>query len=291
MSAIDFAAYAQRLASQNDVRMMLPVIEKELLHYEIIRAMGERGLLSRLVFQGGTCLRLCYGAPRYSEDLDFVGGSDFTASDLSDLAECIQHALPKKYPVDVVVREPTDDDALVKKWRIKIDTTPQRPDLPAQRISVEVAAVPAYTKQPRALQLNYEGLQAGYEDVILSAESLEEILADKLEAFVCSSHIRYRDVWDMYWIMRRPLVDLEEACMLRKRKEIDYGEEARFGRGLTRVSEQLDTIVNGGEFAAQMKRFLPVDLYEKTVENDEFRTFLLQALREVYGLCLDRRFG
>lgn len=169
---------------------MAPVIEKELLHYEVLRAMEEKGLLKDLVFQGGTCLRLCYGASRYSEDLDFAGGANFSADDLHDLKSCIEQELPERYLVTAEVKAPSDEDSLVKKWRIKIDTSPARSDIASQKISLEVASIPAYTKQPRMLQLNYEGLPASYEDVLLFAESLEEILADKLESLACANHTR-----------------------------------------------------------------------------------------------------
>lgn len=43
---------------------MRPVIEKELLHYDILFALDKKGLLDQLTFQGGTCLRLCFGALR-----------------------------------------------------------------------------------------------------------------------------------------------------------------------------------------------------------------------------------
>ena len=56
---------------------MRPVIEKELLHYDILFALDNADLLDKLTFQGGTSLRLCYGAPRFSEDLDFAGGINF----------------------------------------------------------------------------------------------------------------------------------------------------------------------------------------------------------------------
>jgi len=51
---------------------MRPVIEKELLHYDILFCLDKEGLLDQLTFQGGTSLRLCHGSPRFSEDLDFV---------------------------------------------------------------------------------------------------------------------------------------------------------------------------------------------------------------------------
>lgn len=61
---------------------MRPVIEKELLHYDILFALDKERLLDQLTFQGGTSLRLCYGAVRFSEDLDFVGGRDFATGHL-----------------------------------------------------------------------------------------------------------------------------------------------------------------------------------------------------------------
>lgn len=285
MPKIDFNSYAVQLARKNGRQAMAPVIEKELLHYEILRALEEDGLLGRLTFQGGTCLRLCYGATRYSEDLDFAGGDDFNASSLRNLKDCIERALPERYSVTAEVKEPSEDNALVKKWRIRVDTTPARPDIASQKISLEVAAVPAYTKQPRMLQLNYEGLPTSYEDVVVFAEVPEEILADKLEAFVCSTHIRYRDLWDMQWLMRRPGLDIDQSCALRKRKERDYGETERFQEGLGRLQANLPDIVESSEFLKQMKRFIPLDQFEKTVARPEFRAALLTNIQELYARC------
>ena len=64
---------------------MRPVIEKELLHYDILYSLDRYGLLEGLVFQGGTALRLCYGANRFSEDLDFAGGESFTHLQLKEM--------------------------------------------------------------------------------------------------------------------------------------------------------------------------------------------------------------
>ena len=63
-----------------DLAPLRPVVEKELLHYEILRALDEAAVLDKLVFQGGTSLRLCHGAPRYSEDLDFAGATPGVAA-------------------------------------------------------------------------------------------------------------------------------------------------------------------------------------------------------------------
>lgn len=67
---------------------MRPVIAKELLHYDILFSLDTHGLLDQLTFQGGTSLRLCYGADRFSEDLDFVGGYDFSTFSLTKCNQC-----------------------------------------------------------------------------------------------------------------------------------------------------------------------------------------------------------
>jgi predicted nucleotidyltransferase component of viral defense system len=66
----------------------------------------DKGLLEGLVFQGGTSLRLCYGGNRFSENLDFAGGVDFTSRKLVDMKECIQDYLAARYSLEVSVKEP-----------------------------------------------------------------------------------------------------------------------------------------------------------------------------------------
>ena len=68
------------------------IVEKELLHYEILGIL-QRGWLDDLVFQGGTALCLCYGTPRLSEDLDSSGGPDFSPEHISGLATALEKGL------------------------------------------------------------------------------------------------------------------------------------------------------------------------------------------------------
>lgn len=63
---IDLEEIASDIASKVDGARLTPVIEKEIIHYEIIRSLGRNDLLRDITFQGGTSLRLCYGSQRYS---------------------------------------------------------------------------------------------------------------------------------------------------------------------------------------------------------------------------------
>ena len=60
----------QSMRSQPQLAPLRVVVEKELLHHDILREMSQAGLSKELTFVGGTCLRACYGSQRLSEDLD-----------------------------------------------------------------------------------------------------------------------------------------------------------------------------------------------------------------------------
>lgn len=104
--AIDFKKFAEDVARRGEVEALLPIVEKELIHYDIIRALDESRWLDGLTFQGGTCLRLCYGAVRYSEDLDFTTALDLEESDLAGFRELLSDSLRSKYDVGVRVKDP-----------------------------------------------------------------------------------------------------------------------------------------------------------------------------------------
>src|SRR5690606_18026308 len=183
----DFALLVNRVMQDANVTHMRPVIEKELLHYDILFCLEEKGLLDNLVFQGGTSLRLCRGGNRFSEDLDFAGGRDFSSTRLGEMKDCLQDYIGKRYGLDVIVKEPAvlKEDAEyaelnIDKWQISVITAPDRKEVPRQRIKIEVANVPAYTREALPLIVNYDFLPDGYEDTLIFTETLDEVMADKL---------------------------------------------------------------------------------------------------------------
>ena len=193
-----FHTLVERAMSINGRTNMRPVIEKELFHYDILFALDQENLLDQLTFQGGTALRLCYGGLRFSEDLDFTGGKNFANRQLVPIKNCLEKYLGDRYGLTVSVKEPKEflendiDGVRVDKWQLSVTTSPERKDLPKQKIKIEVINVPSYSKEPRALLNNYDFLPDGYSDIIVMTESLDEIMADKLIAFVnCTRTIRY----------------------------------------------------------------------------------------------------
>lgn len=262
---------------------MRPVITKELLHYDILFCLEDNGLLDQLTFQGGTSLRLCYGGSRFSEDLDFVGGYDFSTTNLIDIKKCLEKYIGERYGLDIEVKEPKDlrgdshnKDIKVDKWQVKITTEPERRDLPKQKIKLEVANVPAYSRTPQSLKKNYDFLPDGYSDTIILTESLDEIMADKLVALVgCQRYVRHRDLWDLRW-MKQQGATVNADYVLAKindYKEIGYSEK------LHAFIDKLDEIIHGKDFLNELSRFIPMEEQRRTLQNPKFIELLINENR------------
>ena len=282
MSQQDFNQLVQIVLQDPSLSLMRPAIEKEILHYDILFALKQAGLLERLVFQGGTSLRLCYGNKRFSEDLDFCGGHDFSTQELEPIKACLEHYLGGRYGLEVKVKEPKSlknelpyKDIQVDKWQVSIQTSPGRPDMPRQRIKLEVANVPAYTKELRTVNMNYQGLPDGYDQIFLHCESMNEIMADKLISLpACTSYIRNRDIWDLVWLKQKG-AQVDPALIAKK--IADY-QIKHYQDLLQALKQSLPKIVNGEGLRNEMQRFLPTPLFNDTFRQTGFDQYLHATL-------------
>lgn len=134
--------FAQQEAFRIDSSSLIPFIEKELLHIDLLNSFVPQMQNTSLVFQGGTALRLCYGAPRYSEDLDFSVGSDFYQAE--KLNSLINENLIKQCNGEVSLKQPKDsiwnrndvsNQTKVAKWFVKYDLNPNQRDIPLQKLN------------------------------------------------------------------------------------------------------------------------------------------------------------
>ena len=263
-----------------------PVIEKELLHYDILFALERENLLKSLVFQGGTSLRLCHGSHSYSEDLDFVGGRDFSSGQLREIAGTVTHYLGDRYGLEIAIKAPREmrnapghQGFNVDRWQVSVVTSPDRPDLPRQRIKFEVANIPSHDAELLPLQRNYDFLPTGYEDILVRVETRREILADKLISFpvTLDSHVRHRDIWDMQWLRQGRA---EIAPDLIRAKIADYRIE-NYEQALDQAIERASEVVHAAPFQDEMARFLPKDRLERTFERPGFLGFMASQLRDM----------
>ncbi|WP_328983511.1 nucleotidyl transferase AbiEii/AbiGii toxin family protein [Thiorhodovibrio winogradskyi] len=259
---------------------MRTVVEKELLHHDILREMAEAGLLQALTFIGGTCLRACYGSNRLSEDLDFTGGTEFNRAALASLGDVLVERLQAKYGLSVRVSEPVRDSGKVATWKMRVMTRPGRHDLPAQRINIDICAIPSHDRRPMLLRNPY-GVDMGTSGLILQAESRDEILADKLIAFVLRpNRIKHRDLWDIGWLVQQgtelPLSLIPVKIKDHQRTTPDF---------LARLTERRRQLLEDPEiqagFVREMARFLPQGMISKTLMQKAFWTWLTELIADM----------
>ena len=290
----NFAQLVNLAMQTTNVSHMRAVIEKELLHYDILFALERGGFLDKLVFQGGTSLRLCYGGNRFSEDLDFAGGKEFNSFMLKDIKACIEKYIGERYGLEVTVKEPKElkkdpkySELKIDKWQVAVVTAPQRKDLPKQKIKLEVANIPAYTKQPLPLNVNYDFLPDGYSDTLILAESLDEVMADKIISLPATTkYVRHRDIWDLAWLQQQGAqLDIE----LVKNKVADYQLE-QYQSMLSHLIDRLPELIASPEFIGEMKRFLDTEVFDRTLGKEKFQLYLQNTLTELFKTVLSKMF-
>ncbi len=268
---------AQAVANQSALAPLRPVVEKELLHHDILRELSAASLLARLVFIGGTCLRACYGSRRLSEDLDFAGGAGFDRKDLAGVAGLLEDRLFGKYGLRVEVSEPVRETGNVDTWKIRIQTRPERPDLPGQRIHLDIAAVPSHDPRPMLLRNPY-GVEMGTSGLIVQASSREEILADKMLALALRpNRLKHRDLWDIAWLRQQ---GVKLPAHLLPLKIADHHQTRETFR--ERLSERRRQVAADpdlrGAFQAEMQRFLPPDVMSETLLKADFWNYLIAEI-------------
>lgn len=270
----------EALKSQPNLSSLRIVVEKELLHHDILRTLSQNNLLTDLTFIGGTCLRACYGGIRLSEDLDFTGGKDFSRNSLSTMGHLLTHSLNEKYGLQVSVSEPVKDIKNVDTWKIKIETRPQQKHLPAQRINIDICAIPSYEKQPMVL-LNPYGVDMGTNGLVLQTQSRVEIYTDKLIAFALRpNRLKYRDLWDMVWLHQQGIKP-NFSLIPSKLQDRKLTQEYFLNLFTERHALLLQNNSLALEFNKEIRRFLSPDQIKKTIAENNLWSFIVYLIGDL----------
>ena len=265
-----------------EIAGMEVIVEKELLHYELLHVLNRGGWLDGLTFQGGTALRLCYGASRLSEDLEFSGGPDFSIKSMECLAAYLQKTLSDR-GLGVDVKSPKTitprftSNIEVNTWRIVFEILPFRRGIPKQRIKLDIDNAPTYTEVPGAIAQNYGVVRESR--MLVRVQSREEILASKLVAFSASvetrNRPRFRDIWDIHWLRGNGTTIRNDLVRAKMR---DHCVESAW---FDTAADSVGDIIHSAEFANEMRRFLLPHTAAQTLDDPLTLKFLADEIERL----------
>lgn len=216
-------------------------ILREYLQHRFLSYFYQQEISQRILFKGGTCLRLAFNSPRFSEDLDFSSFKIKTAAIEGAILETLSALEKETVPAELKEAKTTGGGYLAL---LKFSLFGYSP-----AISLEVSL----RKKIISGQLAYISSQLcpPYSLWHLNAA---ELVNEKIQALLTRQ--KPRDFFDLYFLLRSRLVSPSQKANLKKAKQII-----------------LTTHLN---FSSELKQFLPLSLHP-LIKN--FKKVLLEELK------------
>jgi len=177
---------------------------KEILQELVLYALWRNSFFEQAAFQGGTSLRILYGLPRFSEDMDFILIEPDDSFAWRSVAAGIEEVL-LEFGVTIELTEPRQAQGAVRRTMVKDDSLAGllqlgfRDGAPGRKLRVKLEID---TRPP---------LGSGWErhfpdfpaDFLVVSQDLPSNFALKLHALLCRPYLKGRDWFDFLWYVRR----------------------------------------------------------------------------------------
>lgn len=156
-----------------------------------------------IAFQGGTSLHLSWNSPRFSEDLDFLLSRE--VEDISAVMKRVEREIQERFLAisagfTVELRDKTRDEARMPNFMISVQ---HKDYVGSAKIKVEFWRVdPEYLKN-YPIEFRTPVMEGDYVTRVhnpVPAATLETAYCDKLTAFATRPYLKWRDVYDLWWI-------------------------------------------------------------------------------------------
>jgi predicted nucleotidyltransferase component of viral defense system len=194
----------QRYSNESGLRDIM-IAEKEVILTFLLQLLSERGILDRLAFKGGTCLRKMFLGTqgRFSTDLDFTGIEDHDHEEVVlDIMAAfeqpyygIQFAIP-----DEGYYETQDGMSWGANPTYSHDWNQGESEIKLQISRRETPTLPT-ERRTQIFQNYFRFLPFAPGDIVCLA--LPEIVAEKIRA--CYQRNKARDIYDLAMFAARPL--------------------------------------------------------------------------------------
>ena len=236
------------IINRKSLRYPLHIAEKDYFLALVMQIIAASSPGKSLIFKGGTALHHCYlDQYRFSEDLDF--SSNQTPLPIEDVRKIFDNidylSIKKDY---------------LSKATIKIEKLQYTgPLIQPNSLKVEIDFLQNVLLPPQILTYhNVWGV-----DFTVAVMDIKEICAEKIRAM--SDRARYRDFYDIYLLLEKYQLNLDEIVSYVKQKETR--------RPITKASIQTNWKVIATEKEQEMGQIY----YSKQVEDNQIET-LIQGL-------------
>lgn len=180
---------------------------KEILQEMVLYALWRNDFFELAAFQGGTCLRILYGLPRFSEDLDFILKSPDPGFRWSGILAGVTEVL-QEFGVAAELVDRGRADRAVQMAMLKDDSLGGQLELqfvdavPGRKLRVKLE-VDTHLPAGSGWDQRFHDFPT---DFLVSVQDLPSNFALKLHAVLCRPYVKGRDWYDFLWYLRRSTV-------------------------------------------------------------------------------------
>ncbi len=176
---------------------------REITQEIVLAALGRHEFFRSAVFQGGACLRIFFGLPRFSEGMDFLLRRLDPGFQLNRYLGHVSDELAAfGYGLEVVDRSQADNpvqkaflkDSSLGKLLLVQSRNPSGPQ-PKIRIKLEVD-----TQPPAVCGVSLRHLDFPFVSGVV-VQDFPGLFAGKIHAVLCRRHIKGRDWYDLLWYL------------------------------------------------------------------------------------------
>ncbi|MBU3965127.1 nucleotidyl transferase AbiEii/AbiGii toxin family protein [Patescibacteria group bacterium] len=179
---------------------------KEYLQYPVMDFIYNSADYKNFIFTGGSCLRICFNAPRLSEDLDFdIKLSDYKKFKINKLAEDLQDYFKRKFLINAGIKIQSDKRVYIKFSVLKELGLAEQGESDLLYVKIEPGQS-VFT----APKLEFQPISRFGFNFIAKRYNLEFLMTGKLNAIFSRQwfkgkaneiNIKGRDFYDLFWYL------------------------------------------------------------------------------------------
>jgi predicted nucleotidyltransferase component of viral defense system len=249
---------------------------KEYLQYPVLNFLYSNKLYKQLIFTGGSCLRICYGMPRLSEDLDFDIPKELDGNFETELlGKQLKELFEKQYLVKIKIK--VGENRIYLKFPILRELKLaglSESDLLFVKLEFTPCKFDKYITELTPIN------KFGY-NFVLKCYGLPFLMVGKVGAFFervwfkgdeNQIDIKGRDFYDLFWFVNKGV----EPDWKTAEKFLDIKNKPEFKE---KVIERVEKVASSQKLAYDLQNFFPnqefvddfcnnyLDFMKKVLEN------------------------